>query len=694
MTQVSHENDRWPIITFGVTILVSAFLLFQVQPLVSKQILPWFGGCPAVWTTCMLFFQTILFAGYLYAHLLQRWFTCRYQAILHLAVVLGGLALLPILPGVEYKPTDSLNPTWRILMLLMATVGLPYFALSATSPLIQAWFSRRCPGRSPYRLYALSNVGSLAALLTYPFVFEPAFDLPRQSSMWSWAFLTYAVLCAASLLWMWRVQDSAALLPEETPFATKRAKEIAPNAWLRIRWLGLPACASWMLLASTNHICQDVAVVPFLWILPLTLYLLSFIICFDQPRWTVRWLWAGAAVLELIGVAGSDHLKLASSPLNLVQELTLNGGALFFVCMVCHGELVRLKPSPRYLTEFYLMISAGGAIGGLLVAIIAPQIFSTFLEWKVGMVVSYAIAAIYLFASIEDNRFRKAPRWIIMALAALGLGYLIHWEFTERPAVARVRNFFGAIAMTEDDANDPEKHAFLLKHGHIIHGAQFVDPQKRRWPTTYYGEDSGAGVAIAFLHKSGPIRVGAVGLGTGTVASYAKPGDVFRFYEINPDVLKFAEERFAFLKDCQGKYEVVLGDARLSMDAEASQQFNLLIVDAFSGDAIPTHLLTREAFDVYRKHLAPGGIIAVHVSNTYLRLSPIVRQLANYCGMHAIQIEGQKNDDRLVYGNTWVLVTANEGFVAAHPNSEVPESAVMPLWTDQYSNLFQILGRE
>jgi spermidine synthase len=248
--------------------------------------------------------------------------------------------------------------------------------------------------------------------------------------------------------------------------------------------------------------------------------------------------------------------------------------------------------------------------------------------------------------------------------------------------------------MTEDDANDPEKHAFLLKHGHIIHGAQFVDPQKRRWPTTYYGEDSGAGVAIAFLHKSGPIRVGAVGLGTGTVASYAKPGDVFRFYEINPDVLKFAEERFAFLKDCQGKYEVVLGDARLSMDAEASQQFNLLIVDAFSGDAIPTHLLTREAFDVYRKHLAPGGIIAVHVSNTYLRLSPIVRQLANYCGMHAIQIEGQKNDDRLVYGNTWVLVTANEGFVAAHPNSEVPESAVMPLWTDQYSNLFQILGRE
>lgn len=693
----SEPNDaaarNRSIAVFGVTILLSAFLLFQIQPLISKAILPWFGGCPAVWTTCLLFFQTLLFGGYLYAHLLQRWLATRSQTVVHLLLVVAALAVLPILPEPSSKPVDSSQPTWHILLLLMATVGLPYFALSATSPLVQAWFSIRCPGRSPYRLYALSNIGSLAALLTYPILFEPAMDLPKQSTLWSSGFALYAILCVALLVSLYGNQSS-----RRTPCAAADADgarnvPAALSDW--IRWLLLPACASLMLVAGTNHICQDVAVVPFLWVLPLTLYLLSFIICFDQPRWYVRWLWAGAAALELVGVAAVDHLKLCEYPLNLVQELTVNCAALFFVCMICHGELARLKPSPRYLTEYYLVIAAGGAMGGLFVGIVAPLIFSTYMEWKIGMVASALLAAGLLILAGPGGRKRWIRYAALAPAAAVGLYYVAYWEFDTRRPLDQARNFFGVVSVTEDDRDAPEKHAFLLKHGRITHGCQFADLAKRRWATSYYGEDSGVGVAIDYLHKSGPIRVGAIGLGVGTVATYAKPGDVFRFYEINPEVLRMARQHFTYLADCRGKCDVVLGDARLSLDAELPQKFNLLVIDAFSGDAIPTHLLTREAFDIYRRHLAPGGLIVVHISNSYLRLAPVVRRLAEDCGMKAARICGAEDKERMLNGNQWMLVTRNEDFLRAHPGRS-PDSPddklVVPLWTDQYSNLFQILS--
>ena len=519
-----------------------------MQPLVSKAILPWFGGCPAVWTTCMLFFQTLLFGGYLYAHLLQRWLAPRRQVIVHLLVVLSALMLLPIVPGADSKPESISNPTWQILLLLLGTVGLPYFALSATSPLVQAWFSRSNPGRSPYRLYALSNIGSLAALLSYPFFFEPALALRQQSILWSGAFVLYGALCVVSLACLWKLRHRD--LPETnaasgdgvasagcggscnaTPGATvqlspQRVLATAPG-WLdRLPWLALPACASLMLLAATNHICQDVAVVPFLWILPLTLYLLSFIICFDHARWYIRPLWALPAVLAMVAVAYNDYLKHAialSEPLTLPQEVALNAAALFCVCMVCHGEVARLKPHPRHLTEFYLLISAGGALGGLFVAVVAPLIFSNYFEWQIGMFLSVALAAGLLVVPGPAGWMRWARYLVLAPLGVVALWKIAYWEeYDPGGRVAQARNFFGVITVLDDDPGDPDTHNFILRNGRITHGCQFADPEKRRWPTTYYGEDSGVGLAIEYFQELGNVRIGAIGLGAGTLAAYAQ----------------------------------------------------------------------------------------------------------------------------------------------------------------------------
>ncbi len=683
------KSSRWPAGAFGLTILVSAFLLFQVQPLVSKAILPWFGGCPAVWTTCMLFFQTLLFGGYLYAHLLQRWLAPRSQVAVHLLIVLAAVALLPILPSASSKPVDSSYPTWHILTLLTVAVGLPYFALSGTSPLVQAWFSVRYPGRSPYRLYALSNFGSLAALLTYPFVFEPALDLPRQSSLWSTAFAVYAALCAACLACLWRTRAI-----QGGPAVSATDSQVAPTWLRRFCWLALPAGASLMLLAATNHICQDVATVPFLWVMPLSLYLLSFIICFDHERWYVRRFWSAAVIVALTGVVANEYLR-QDHPLQLMPELLLNFAALFFTCMMCHGELARLKPSPRYLTEFYLMIAAGGAFGGLLVAVVAPNVFNGYLEWQFG-VVAAALLAFGLVVLPRHAGRRGITCYAVAApLLALLASWTFYWGFESSPSVDRVRNFFGVVIVRNYGPTPSEPAQRLLVHGRITHGCQAIEPDKRHWITSYYAEQSGVGQAIRHLQKSGPIRVGAIGLGIGTVAAYARPGDVFRFYEINPEVPRLAKKHFTYLADCRGTYDIVLGDARLSLESEPPQKFDVLIVDAFSGDAIPTHLLTAEAFEVYRRHLAPDGILAVHVSNTYLRLAPVVRALAEHCGMQCVEIANSGDNERMINGSDWMLVKQNDAFLAAHPQEKsdaADEDLVVPLWTDQYSNLFQILS--
>jgi hypothetical protein len=429
--------------------------------------------------------------------------------------------------------------------------------------------------------------------------------------------------------------------------------------------------------------------------MPLSLYLLSFIISFDHERRYVRWFWCAATVLILAGLVGYDYLRY-THPLGLKLELILNFAALFFACMVCHGELARLKPNPRHLTEFYLIIAAGGALGGIFVAVVAPLVFSSYMEWQIGITASSLLATGLLFLPRWAGRRGIICYVAVMPIAAMGLAYAFFWGFDAEPVLDRSRNFFGVVTVKEEMPNNPKKHAFTLVHGRITHGVQSADPVKRHWPTTYYGEDSGVGEAMAYLHKSGPIHVGAIGLGTGTIATYAEPGDVFCFYEINPAVLRMAKKHFTYLADCRGSWNVVLGDARLSLEIQPPQKFNLLVIDAFSGDAIPTHLLTREAFEVYRRHLAPGGIIAVHISNTYLELGPVVRGLADHFGMKYVRLCGEKNEERMRYGNSWILVTQNDDFVKSHPPRPLhsdDDDLVVPLWTDQYSNLFQILSK-
>ena len=728
---LASDDDRgtreiapaWTAWAFAGATLMGAFLLFQVQPLISKFILPWFGGAPAVWTTCMLFFQIVLFGGYTYSHLLVSRLSPRGQAIAQGLLLLVAIAVLPIAPSAAWKPTEDSAPTARILLLLTATVGLPYFVLSTTSPLIQAWFSRSFPGRTPYRLYALSNFGSFLALLSYPFVFEPAFDLTTQSRLWSWAFPVYAILLGICGAAVWRLNRGGRV---ETPPATMEESgasrqsvlsAAAPRWHQRVLWLLLPACASLVLLATTNHVCQDVAVVPFLWVVPLSLYLLTFIICFDHSRWYVRPLWAVLTVLGIAAVLGGDQVlhsigvrfEIEGLSLTYQQELILNFAAMFFICMLCHGELVRLRPDPQQLTEFYLVLSAGGALGGVAVSLVAPHLFTTFLEWNIGMSVAYALALVVLFLAVPKTGRLRPAAFLLIGLAAGGAVPVLFWQWTLSPPgpsdprlVDRQRNFYGVVSVWEIvDPDHPDEHRLRMKHGVIPHGQQFIAPEKRRVALTYYTPDSGVGQAILELQKRrDKLRVGLVGLGVGTLAAYARPGDHFTFYEINPAVRELCEKYFTYLSDARArgaKIEVQMGDARLSLERQDPQKFDLLVLDAFSGDSVPVHLLTREAMDIYRHHVARSDVIAIHATNTYLYLFPVVRALAEdaHLGWRRVYLPSEGFRNR----TDWVVISGEQTFLDAIPNVwPVPtrhDDFTIPVWTDQNNNQFRILiGRQ
>ena len=685
----------WLQADFAATILTSAFLLFQVQPLISKFILPWFGGSPAVWTTCMLFFQVALFAGYTYAHLSSRLLSPRWQGVVHLALLALAVCSLPIAPNPSWKPTDASSPTLRILLLLAANVGLPYFALSATGPLIQAWFARAYPGRSPYRLYALSNFGSLLALLSYPFLFEPVFDVLFHTKLWSIGFVVFVVPCAAAALW---VRLRAAAGPEATGVST--GDDARPTLGRRALWLGLPACATLMLLATTNHVCQEVAVIPFLWVVPLSLYLISFIITFDHERWYRRRVFAVATVLLTLAVAGihplSNLLDHVNYDLGFTQQVLIYFAALFSICMLCHGEMVRLRPSPRYLTEFYLMISAGGALGGVLVSLVAPAIFNTFFEWKAGLALSFSIGGVVVARELA-RRIRPARTYARLALlvpVAAGVGCIGLWQSDSEEPIDISRNFYGVVWVGDADEENPTQHYRAMVHGATVHGRQYQAADKRQLPIAYYSPQSGIGQTLRHLQGSGPISVGVVGLGVGTLAAYARAGDRFTFYEINADVERMASKHFTFLSDCRGEAKVVLGDARLSLERAEPQGFNALVLDAFTGDAPPAHLLTEEAFAIYLRHLRPDGVLAFHITNRRVDLMPVVEGLADRFGFQIVRIFSPWNGDKLIFRSDWVMLTKNSTFVAAVANAFPPaedKKRNKVLWTDHYNNLFALL---
>ena len=669
---------------YALTIFTSAFLLFLVQPIMAKQILPWFGGSAAVWTTCLVFFQFLLLAGYAYSDWTMRKLAPRAQVALHIALLVASLASLPILAGAGWKPTGSEDPTWLILGLLAATIGLPYFLLSTTGPLVQAWFARTFPAGTVYRLFALSNFGSLLALLAYPFAVEPWITTVQQSWIWSGGYVLFAALCAAAAVYSARSRPRSAAAAQADSPADSGPAPTAPDY---LGWLLLSAMGSFMLLAVTNHITHDVASVPFLWILPLTLYLLSFILCFEGRGWYSRWTFLGPLLVVVCAMAWALHKEGGLMDIKLAVPLNLAG--LFVMCMFFHGELADRKPAPRYLTRFYLMVSLGGALGGLFVGLVAVKLFNTYYEFGVGLVLTLMIAAFV-------TRLMH-PAVPMLALAAVGFsGFHVYQYVDSLTKNARVmtRNFYGTLRVKDvgSGPEDPEAMRRLM-HGVIMHGEQYLASSRRTEATTYYGATSGVARAIQSL-ESRPIRLGVVGLGTGTLAVYGRKGDIYRFYEINPEVLEVARSEFSFLGDSAAKIETVLGDARLAMEREPGQSYDLLVIDAFSSDSIPVHLITREAVDVYLRHLKPDGVIAFHVTNRFLRLAPVVKRIADEHGLHAALIsDGAENSD--LASTDWVLVTRNADVlkrpgIAKHV-TDIDEIPGLSVWTDDFNNLFQIL---
>jgi hypothetical protein len=909
---------------FAVTIFVSAFLLFQVQPLIGRFILPWFGGGPSIWTSCMLFFQILLLGGYLYAHLTSVFLKTKTQVIVHLSLLGASLLFLPIAPSDSWKPTADQSPLTQILLLLLATVGGPYFVLSSTGPLMQKWFSQAEPGKSPYRLYALSNIGSLLALLSYPFVFEPWLKLREQTWSWSGVYLIYGGLVAwcAAKLWAIASKDAPVEAAVQNPTAGQSTAMDdgirRPGIGSMLLWLGLAASSSIMLLATTNQLCIDVATVPFLWILPLCLYLISFIICFDSPQWYDRRVYG---LLLLVCCPLAVWILSDGAYANIGKQVVIYSSILFVCCMVCHGELVSCRPHEKYLTLFYVLVSAGGAVGGLFVAMVAPAVFDGYWEYSVGLVavcvttllawcsqkiwlrrqspefwawmvvtvlnilmvrkhlygpllspgdadgidatdevILFGVFGLLQFAGLlltsvlSYRRTALMVTWFTIAIVssvwlacyshwkldafvesktievekdggvseietrelsdfgikALGIlavsafasafvakdlanmmllpsdvvrrvvlyagillllfsDWLEEWQFISLaftvvsgflmelsaagfrgrdkpsigfwfwvPAITLTlmlgnqlkeivdeddkftvhvsRNFYGVLRVRLESATDYvfeeggedrtiERTRHSLTHGQIKHGFQYLQEEWTRTPTTYYGRKSGIGLAIenrrAAAKSAGRgVRVGVVGLGTGTIAAYCEKGDYFRFYDINPDVLKLSNSGvFTYLNDAPEKPDVEIGDARIVMERELqnnkSQQFDVLAIDAFSSDAIPVHLLTSECGEIYKQHIRTGGILAVHISNRYLNLSPVTRGMADKLQWQAARISNNEDDNEGVFSSTWILLSSDPA-VLAQPDiqseTEDWDDEDAPLhWTDDYSGLWQVL---
>ncbi|MGV3624498.1 MAG: spermidine synthase [Archangium sp.] len=661
---------------FAVTVVLSAFLLFLVQPLMGKVVLPWFGGASAVWTTCLLFFQLMLLGGYAWSHLVVRRLRGEWQRRAHLillgiaatALIVGGaLWGTPLIPSSALRPSPTDAPMGHLLLVLFLCVGLPYFALASTGPLLQAWVAQKVDTSKAMRLYAVSNIGSLFGLLAFPVLLEPFWPLRTLAWGWSIGFLVFVVACA-SVAWNAPVIEREAAAESKLPPARVAS------------WIALAALPSALLMAVTNHLTQDVAPIPFLWVLPLVIYLASFVVTFDSERWYRRG-WAIPALwLFSLACAGMLMVPIENSAF---KGLVIHCGFLALACLVGHGELVKLRPRGEHLTAFYLAVSVGGALGGLLVGLVAPMVLHAFYELQIfGALLMVAIAVV-VARSEGPSRFGK----VVVAFSVIVI-VVFGWA-TTKPGITVVettRDFYGVLRVERD----PD--AYVLMHGRIMHGLQFFDsPEKLKQATTYYSKASGVGLWLD-SKVSTPLHVGAVGLGVGTLAAYAKPGDTYRFYEINPTVVGIAKgPYFTFMRDAPQMPEVVLGDARTSLEQEEPNGFDLLAVDAFSGDSIPTHLLSREAIALYLSHLkGPDSVIALHVSNRYILLLPVVARFAREFGLKSLVVDNRANAERS--SSQWVLLSREP------INLEVPKSDLIdltkfngPLWTDEFTSLWGLV---
>jgi hypothetical protein len=687
---------------FAIGSFLSAFLLFQIQPIIGKLLLPWFGGTPAVWSTVLLFFQVLLLAGYAYAYWLIGSISLRKQQLVHLTTLAVALIAIittaivwpsPITPDASWKPHTVDFPVGHIFILLTVSVALPYFLLATNAPLMQAWFSRQHPTRSPYPLYSISNMGSLLALISYPFFFEPQLSLLWQGKIWAIGFISFIVLTTF-------ITGNLRHSPKIPITAT--ANSAKPPTKIQCLWVLLAACAAILLMATTNQITQEIAAIPFLWLLPLTLYLLSFIITFSGENSYNRLAFSGLlAISYFLFVPVVTHLTVP-----LIFSISVYALLLFVCCMICHGELYKLKPNTSYLTRFYLMMAIGGALGGIFVNLLAPFIFKNYSELPLGITVCWLLllTLVFLYPTALKPRFSWLYQAFILILTVYSCAFTaqIIYSSTTHQLVA-VRNFYGIIRVQEIFADDPQKHSYLLTHGATLHGYQLLKPEKRRQTLGYYAPNTGVGLAITHHPRYGyGIKVGILGLGVGGLASYAKSDDTYRFYEINPAIIALAIGQgnyFHFLQDSSANIQIVLGDARLSLERELQlgekQDFDVLAIDAFSSDAIPIHLLTKEAFAIYLAHLKPDGILAVHISNRNIDLEPVIWQVAKFYQLQALPIKARSDIFQLP--SNWILLSHNtvllSQLVALGHGNLLNDKGMkrVRLWTDDYSNLFQIL---
>jgi SAM-dependent methyltransferase len=660
---------------YAATVFLSSFLLFLVQPIIAKQILPWFGGSAGVWTTCLVFFQSVLLAGYAYADLTSR-LGARRQALLHVALLAASLAFLPILASSGWKPQGDEQPIARILLLLAATIGLPYFLLSTTTPLLQAWYWRRFRTVVPYRMFALSNFASLLALLGFPLLFEPAFDLKDLGWTWSFLFAGFTLLCTGTA-WL--------SLNGENGHAQAAGRVTPLPLGSQLQWLALAAMGSVMLLAVTNHITQNISSVPFLWVVPLALYLITFILVFDHPRWYVR------PLFTVLLAAGLPAMAYYVRSLNLHVAAPLFLAGLFIACMFCHGELARLKPDPSHLTRYYLMMSLGGALGAVLVAIVAPLVLPGYFELGI---------AIVLLGALFVSRIARQLRWAGGAVLAVSLVFVVRAAYDYSAGVRVMqRDFYGVVRTADHETPVPYRSMY---HGAIMHGGQLLGDSFRNMPADYFSPTSGYGrvfTALREIRPKKPLAVGIVGLGAGVVAAWTRPGDSLVFYEISPRVVDIARREFTFLADTAAHSEVVLGDGRLSLEREPARGYDVLGIDAFSGDSIPMHLVTREAMAIYVRHIKPDGVIVFQATNRFIDLLPVVQRLAAEFGLEAVNVadipDGDEGPQYWYSSTDQVIVTRNQHLLAAPAIAEVAEPIDerpdLPLFTDSHHNLLRIL---
>lgn len=699
---------------FGAVVFASAFLIFLVQPMVGKRILPWFGGAPTVWILCLAFYQSALFLGYAYAYWLIRFVPLRVQVAVHAVLSAAALAALPVLPGEAWQPAAAADPGMRIVAMLAVNVGLPFMVLAATGPLTQAWFVAVAPGRSPYRLYAVSNLGSLIALLGYPFLLEPAVSLSTTGSFWSAAFVLTAASVLACAALAARAAGRGGVRPGSPGMEVRR-----PTAGEVALWILLPACAVILLMGVTNELCLDLASVPFLWVLPLCVYLVTFIVCFGTERVYHRAcfvLWTALPIVLplIISLLGNGDGIIDRVAATIHFQIGVFVWLLFGGCMVLHGELYRLRPDPRFLTTFYLCLSGGGALGGLFVGLLAPLIFTDYHELQL----SLSLGALLLLAACWNDTtgwiHRGAPGWRWAVAAAPTVLLLGAWASSavSRPAgvILQERSFFGVLRILEEGTG---RHAQRqLYSGTTLHGTQFQHWKRR--PSSYYGTQAAIGIALLARAPGFDTEVGVVGLGIGTLAAYARPGDHFRFYEIDRSVIRISRDDrlFTYVSSASGEVEIIEGDGRVRLAAELDHRrgplFDILVVDAFSSDAIPVHLLTREAFEIYGRAVG-DGLLAIHASSQHLDLAPVIARVAQSAGFGVLGIRNDYLPGRLTKDSVWMMLSRDNDRLRAlerlakRSAAELDPGAIeafriasdriraAPLWTDDYSDLLRVM---